>query len=205
MTSELKNVFECIKDAESFIKSNKVVVAIQEYRKAIKQLDYINETEDLPENVQYAVTLLHDDILLRVKQLGVLQEVQSNSESSESGSNSSISRFVSDGSLYPNGNSVLISDPLLLSITSKLENSVMRLINASEDPGSVSKTEIMQQFSQFKRELTVYEQKKSKDYEGKMEQVIKENKKLSNQVNRLKERWDSLVESAKQKRNQQHV
>ncbi|KAL2711159.1 Autophagy-related protein 38 [Kluyveromyces marxianus] len=202
MTSELKN---CIEDAESFIKSNKVVVAIQEYRKAIKQLDYINETEDLPENVQYAVTLLHDDILLRVKELGVLQEVQSNSESSESGSNSSISRFVSDGSLYPNGNSVLISDPLLLSITSKLENSVMRLINASEDPGSVSKTEIMQQFSQFKRELTVYEQKKSKDYEGKMEQVIKENKKLSNQVNRLKERWDSLVESAKQKRNQQHV
>ncbi|KAG0676643.1 hypothetical protein C6P43_004050 [Kluyveromyces marxianus] len=202
MTSELKN---CIKDAESFIKSNKVVVAIQEYRKAIKQLDYINETEDLPENVQYAVTLLHDDILLRVKEPGVLQEVQSNSESSESGSNSSISRFVSDGSLYPNGNSVLISDPLLLSITSKLENSVMRLINASEDPGSVSKTEIMQQFSQFKRELTVYEQKKSKDYEGKMEQVIKENKKLSNQVNRLKERWDSLVESAKQKRNQQHV
>lgn len=182
-----------------------MVVAIQEYRKAIKQLDYINETEDLPENVQYAVTLLHDDILLRVKELGVLQEVQSNSESSESGSNSSISRFVSDGSLYPNGNSVLISDPLLLSITSKLENSVMCLINASEDPGSVSKTEIMQQFSQFKRELTVYEQKKSKDYEGKMEQVIKENKKLSNQVNRLKERWDSLVESAKQKRNQQHV
>ena len=75
----------------------------------------------------------------------------------------------------------------------------------SKQTDKVIKNEVAQQFAQFRRELSVYEQKKSRDYEAKSEQVMKENKKLLNQVNRLKERWDSLVESAKQKRNQQQA
>lgn len=158
--------------------------------------------ESLPGNIHNAIVLLREDIDIRVKELGMLQEAQSTSESSEVGSNSSLSRFVTDGSLYHNGNSLSLADPLLLSITSKLENNIVRLITSTQTD-KVNKTDVVQQFAQYRRELTMYEQKKSKDYEARLEQIMKENKKLLNQVNRLKDRWDSLVESAKQKRNQQ--
>ncbi|CAH01779.1 Atg38p [Kluyveromyces lactis] len=204
MTTELNNVYETIDDAESYIKRNKLSRAIELFENASKQLDAINSMESLPENIHNAIVLLREDIDARVKELGMLQEAQSTSESSEIGSNSSLSRFMMDGSFYHNGNSLFLTDPLLSSITSKLENNVIRSIT-SKQTDKVIKNEVAQQFAQFRRELSVYEQKKSRDYEAKSEQVMKENKKLLNQVNRLKERWDSLVESAKQKRNQQQA
>lgn len=37
----------------------------------------------------------------------------------------------------------------------------------------------------------------------KIDEITKENKKLANEIGRLRERWDSLVESAKQRRDKQ--
>lgn len=75
-----------------------------------------------------------------------------------------------------------------------------------EDPQVLKELDyrIAQQFSQFRKELALYEQKKSKDYNARLEQAIAENKKLSNQILKLRGRWDSLVESAKQRRSRQH-
>ncbi|CCD24384.1 Atg38p NDAI_0D00700 [Naumovozyma dairenensis CBS 421] len=57
------------------------------------------------------------------------------------------------------------------------------------------------QFDMFRKELGFYEQKKFSEYDTNLDNLIKENKKLLNQIVKLRERWDSLVESAKQRRN----
>lgn len=66
-----------------------------------------------------------------------------------------------------------------------------------------SEMKINLRLEQFKKELVLYEQNKFKEYGMKIDQVAKENKKLSNEIGRLRERWDSLVESAKQRRDKQ--
>lgn len=100
-------------------------------------------------------------------------------------------------------------DPLLASILSKLQANLLNSVCEQfqeEDPHVVRDLDnkIGQQLVRFKKELGLYEQKKSKDYNTRLDQAINENKKLSNQILKLRGRWDSLVESAKQRRSRQH-
>lgn len=191
-----------MEEAEALIRENNVSKSIYEYERVLQQLESLDNDQKFPGNIREALDLLNKDVTLRIKELQMLQDAQSSSESLDSSSNSSISKAI-EGSFYHNGNSVFLTDPLLLSITNKLENNLVKLITSSES--NPTKIDIMQQVNQFKRELSLYEQKKSKEYDFRLEQVMKENKKLSNQVNRLKDRWDSLVESARLKRDLQQT
>lgn len=99
-------------------------------------------------------------------------------------------------------------DPLLASILSKLQANLLNSVceQFQEEDHHVVRdldNKIGQQLVRFKKELGLYEQKKSRDYNTRLDQAINENKKLSNQILKLRGRWDSLVESAKQRRSRQ--
>lgn len=51
--------------------------------------------------------------------------------------------------------------------------------------------------------MLIYEQRRTREYQIKVEHLNKDVKKLSSQNSKLKERWDSLVESARQRKNRQ--
>lgn len=174
--------------------------SIQSYQMAQSELNRLNSDSDLSLDVRNALELLKKDIHFRIRELELLKEASAN-DSIVSLSNISLPR-VADASAFPNGNSTVLTDPLLISITNKLENNLLHFINPDKTD-KIAISEISQQVNQLRRELCLYEQRKFKEYDLKLEQVMKENKKLSNQVVRLKERWDGLVESAKLKRNQQ--
>ncbi|KAG0662729.1 hypothetical protein C6P45_001056 [Maudiozyma exigua] len=65
---------------------------------------------------------------------------------------------------------------------------------------SLINEEVQQHMEQFRKELSWYEQRRIEEYENRIEQTENDNKKLSLQVERLKQRWDSLVESAKERK-----
>ncbi|QLQ79151.1 hypothetical protein HG537_0B04990 [Torulaspora globosa] len=106
-----------------------------------------------------------------------------------------------------NGNetSGLQMEPFLGRILSKLQsNLTTRIEERIKDKDGVSVESIVnQQLVQFRKDLAVYEQRKIREYTSRLEQANKENRKLSHQIVRLRERWDSLVESAKQRRIRQ--
>ena len=99
-----------------------------------------------------------------------------------------------------------INDPILMSILNRLQFNLNNDMQTKVEAGKNSKSlemKINLRLEQFKKELVLYEQKKFKEYGMKIDQVTRENKKLSNEIGRLRERWDSLVESAKQRRDKQ--
>ncbi|EJT42365.1 YLR211C-like protein [Saccharomyces kudriavzevii IFO 1802] len=99
-----------------------------------------------------------------------------------------------------------INDPVLISILNRLQSNLNNDIQLKVEGEKIPKNSEMKinlRLEQFMKELVLYEEKKFKEYGIKIDQVTKENKKLSNEIGRLRERWDSLVESAKQRRDKQ--
>lgn len=112
----------------------------------------------------------------------------------------------------PNNNSVILNnmdynftksymgsynDPILSTLIDKLKENI---VSISEDETIANN--INQQFNQFSKGLFIYEQKKFSELNSALEQALKENKKLLKQIEKLKERWDGLVASAKRRRTQ---
>lgn len=103
------------------------------------------------------------------------------------------------------------NDPILRSITDKLQTNLLNLVSDNVQVFQKGDKEeflqtitfaVEQNFDIFRKELGFYEQKKFTEYDSNLENALKENKKLTNQISKLKERWDSLVESARQKKKQ---
>lgn len=165
-----------------------------------------------------AIQLLQEDIASKVRELERMHQRQQQYQktSALNGNNSTMlaMRTPSSSTILRNldtsgssNNNNLNMDPLLGCITAKLQNSlVSSLLSKFGDTYDSGELESLmtQHVTQFKRDIAIFEQRKFKDYEVRLEQLIKENKKLSNQIVKLKTRWDSLVESAKQKRNLQN-
>lgn len=195
--------------------------AIKEYKKALDILDRSGKSSEeqdvgLSHEVTRALDLLQDDIQAKIRELESLVEVQRPEESKNSSTVGSLWNASSmsnqtvvktrtlEGSL--NGTMGLMMDPLLVSLINKLQvnfiNAVSEELKRTESHDIQSiESQVKQQIGRFKKELGMYEQKKIKEYNLRLDQAIKENKKLSNQIVKLRERWDSLVESAKQRRN----
>lgn len=99
------------------------------------------------------------------------------------------------------------NDPFLLGIMNKMENNMVAEMTRVQTVSDSKQTQIQieqavhKHVEQFKREVAWYEQKKFVEYDTKMKQLEKENKKLQSKVEWLRLRWDSLVESAKERRN----
>ena len=100
------------------------------------------------------------------------------------------------------------SDPIFMGIINKLQNNINIAITNHIDKSDISNVaqkslineEVQQHMEQFRKELSWYEQRRIEEYENRIEQTENDNKKLSLQVERLKQRWDSLVESAKERK-----
>ncbi|QLL31638.1 hypothetical protein HG536_0B05020 [Torulaspora globosa] len=113
-----------------------------------------------------------------------------------------------DGGRSGNDTTGLQTEPFLGRILNKLQsNLTLRIEERMKDKdgknGASVEAIVNQQLVQFRKDLAVYEQRKVREYTSRLEQATKENRKLSNQIVRLRERWDSLVESAKQRRIRQ--
>lgn len=169
----------------------------------------------------HAIQLLRQDIDARIKEIDNLIEGQ------KPVSAATVAAVAKNGSL---GSSVVSSaktrswenprnlsspvvgppgDSLLASIFGKLQVNLVNSICEQFKEGDAEVVDeldekVRQQLVRFKKDLGLYEQKKSKDYNIRLEQAINENKKLSNQILKLRGRWDSLVESAKQRRSRQY-
>lgn len=199
-----------------------MIEAINKYKKALESLNPTNENLDsgqLSAEVNHAVELLRQDIDARIRELESIIELQKppSKDASAIGSivlnmNPSMQGMGKSRS-WQNARegspaSGLHTDPVLVSILNKLQSNLTTSV--TERPNDVDsesaqgiEAQVSQHIARFRRELGLYEQKKFKEYNVKLDQAIKENKKLSNQIVKLRERWDSLVESAKQRRNRQ--
>lgn len=174
----------------------------------------------LSAEVNHAVELLRQDIDARIRELESIIELQKPTISKNASAIGSVVLNMSppmqgmgktrswqsarEGSAV-NG---LNTDPVLASILNKLQSNLTssfseRLNDVDNESAQGIEAKVGQHIARFSRELGLYEQKKFKEYNVKLDQAIKENKKLSNQIVKLRERWDSLVESAKQRRNRQ--
>lgn len=109
--------------------------------------------------------------------------------------------------MVKNDNFTPNNDPLFLSITNKMQNNLTTTIRKMVSglnrniSSQALEEQINQHIEQFKKELSWYEQNKFAEYDNKTLQLERENRKLLNQVEKLRQRWESLVESARQRRN----
>ncbi|AQZ12083.1 YLR211C [Zygosaccharomyces parabailii] len=209
--SQLIDVYNSINTAEKQTRNGDLPEALKQYKQALELLANL-KCQGTSSEIVHALELLRQDIDSRIKELESLQE-RRNPIASKNGTvrNSSVSLAKTrswDNSRNMGNGLGSSSDPLLISILSKLQANLTNSMSeqCKEDPHVLKEfdSRIAQQFSQFRKELALYEQKKSKDYNARLEQAVAENKKLSNQILKLRGRWDSLVESAKQRRSRQH-
>ncbi|CDF91258.1 ZYBA0S10-03246g1_1 [Zygosaccharomyces bailii CLIB 213] len=209
--SQLIDVYNSINTAEKQTRNGDLPEALKQYKHALALLANL-KCQGTSSEIVHALELLRQDIDSRIKELENLQE-RRNPMTPKNGAvrNSSVSLAKTrswDNSRNMGSGLGSSSDPLLISILGKLQSNLINSISeqCKEDPQVLKELDgrIAQQFSQFRKELALYEQKKSKDYNARLEQAIAENKKLSNQILKLRGRWDSLVESAKQRRSRQH-
>ncbi|GAV50254.1 hypothetical protein ZYGR_0U01100 [Zygosaccharomyces rouxii] len=218
--SQLIEVYNCIDGAENKTRKGDLSESLSSYKHAIELLNGL-ECQGVSLEIIHAIQLLRQDIDARTKELESLIEGQkpisaaavaaavakNGSLASSTGSTAKTRGWDSPRNL--NSPAMGPGDPLLASIFGKLQANLVNSICEQfkeEDPHIVGEVEnrVRQQLVRFKKELGLYEQKKSKDYSVRFEQAINENKKLSNQILKLRGRWDSLVESAKQRRSRQH-
>ncbi|CCH61766.1 hypothetical protein TBLA_0F02240 [Henningerozyma blattae CBS 6284] len=217
--SDLNEIYDLIRNAEQLTQRNDLLGALKKYREvettigSCKRKQKLQGNSDLDESVIEAIELLQEDISLRIREI---ESLTGNQRPISVGNNSKAMSLLN--SWLPNNNnsiingidfnkSSMVTDPLLISIIDKLKINILMKLN---DELEGEKTEagsrefnITQQFNQFNKELLMYEQKKFNEYNLNLEQLAKENRKLSKQIIKLKERWDSLVASAKEKRNRQ--
>lgn len=195
------------------------------YQEAIEVLGPQNGNlyqNELSPDVSQAIDLLKQDITVKIQELELLIEKQSPEENSIGmvKNNMLIGTVILNNKASINGvgntrnwdNSVYqdtlnpINDPVLISILNRLQSNLNNDIQLKVEGEKIPKNSEMKinlRLEQFMKELVLYEEKKFKEYGMKIDQVTKENKKLSNEIGRLRERWDSLVESAKQRRDKQ--
>lgn len=171
-------------------------------------------------DVNQALVLLKEDIIMRNRQLDTLIKMKDNNTGLQTNrnipmvnsvilNNNSISN-VTD-SIWNISNNGAILDPIVNKLMNNVEANLIKSMTKllknekkncdDEEISSIVNLQVLI----LKKELNIYEQKKCKEFNLLLEQSINENKKLSNQILKLRERWDSLVESAKQRKDRKQL
>lgn len=175
---------------------------------------------ELSPEVREAIRLLRQDVNERIRDMETLVDLQKPAVSPNTqmpmstllSMNSSIQGMSKtrswDGGRNGNDTTGMQTEPFLGRILNKLQSNLICKIEEQMKTkdgknGPSVESIVNQQLLQFRKDLALYEQKKIRDYTSRLEQANKENRKLSNQIVKLRERWDSLVESAKQRRTRQ--
>lgn len=203
-------IYDHIEAAEQLSRERNYQSAVKEYEHALTDLQALEKQLGTNGKLKHAMILLREDIQIKIKEL---EQWELRQPSAGLGAGLSPNRKNSPvrgpEATSHLSNGVPIADPFLASIINKLQTNILqtlsqRLAGEGKPMGKQELEAVVSpQMTQFQKEMTVFEQRKFREYDSKMDQLLKENRKLSNQVIRLKDRWDSLVESAKQKRNQQ--
>ncbi|CUS23078.1 LAQU0S08e01640g1_1 [Lachancea quebecensis] len=190
---DLTEVYKLIESAEVQLRDRKFSESIETYRKSVEAIDKLetqHESVAVVGDVEQALTLLKKDLDRKIQEIKVLGKLSAQSSPTE------ISNTASQ-------------EPLMTYRLSGFQNNILAIVRGKTDPKSgVSASEIensiSKEVSQLFKSFAFIDQQKFKEYDNKVEQLVRENRKLTGQIAKLKERWDSLVESARQKRNQQN-
>lgn len=194
---------------------------MEKYRHALDNLIVKEEGAEevrLGPEVVEAIKLLRQDINDRVRDIEALVELQRPTTAKSTSLSGTILMNLNSSSqnvasvrpwdVVRGGNPAagMQVDPLLLKILNKLQNEIIAKLEekiVEKHKGQSIESIVNQSLMQFGKDLAIYEQKNYKEFNARLEKANNENKKLSNQIVKLRERWDSLVESAKQRRTRQ--
>ncbi|SCU92683.1 LANO_0E01750g1_1 [Lachancea nothofagi CBS 11611] len=157
--------------------------------KLIEKLESEHDGFENVEDVQSALSLLKKEIEGKITEVQRLNVQRKTLNAKSSGNENRESQAF-------NGTQVFCAN-ILNAVRAKTD--LKPGISLYELENSVSR-----ELSQLLQGVSLVDQQKFKEYEFKIEQLHRENKQLTSQINKLKERWDSLVESARLKRNLQH-
>ncbi|SCU99265.1 LAFA_0G22980g1_1 [Lachancea sp. 'fantastica'] len=191
---ELKDIYELIANAELKVREHNFEESINVYLETVKLIEEFeskNKGFDQVEDVKTAIELLKIDIESKVWELQQLN------------------LRAKTPAAKPD-NVAAVKNPMTTTESPQtfVEN-VLNLVRSKTElkPGASVhdlETGIAAETTQLLRGLSWVDQQRSKEYEARIEELCTENKQLTTQIHKLKERWDSLVESARQKRNQQN-
>ncbi|CCC71383.1 hypothetical protein NCAS_0H00730 [Naumovozyma castellii] len=229
--SSLKEVYDLISQAELETRNGNLNVSINKYKNALSKTNCLLKmlkSEDVENDVTDAILMLRKDISKTIFELEDLVSKQRPDSKVGTVKNPTMLSSLAinpsmnvlgfsktwDSTVNTNTNLERINpynDPILRSITDKLQTNLLNLVSDNVQVFQKGDKEeflqtitfaVEQNFDIFRKELGFYEQKKFTEYDSNLENALKENKKLTNQISKLKERWDSLVESARQKKKQ---
>lgn len=194
VTDEPLKIYEIIERAELQLRERKLDEATKAYEMSLASIKHFNSENDGPAaipNVKEAINLLEKDICRRIRDIERLNKL-----------NTQQKVLDNDGARIP-------YEPMLASRLELFKSNLFNLFKEKTNPRtgvSWSDIEVLfsQEVSQLFASIAVMDQQRYRESDLKIEQLSKENKKLTAHIAKLKERWDSLVESARQKRNQQH-
>lgn len=175
------------------LRDRKFSESIETYKKsaeAINQLEIQHESIANVGDLEQALNLLKKDLNRKIREIQILGKFSAQSSPVET-------------------NDTASHEPMVAYRLSGFQNNILAIVRGKTDPKSgVSASEIensiSKEVSQLFKSFALIDQQKFKEYDNKVEQLVRENRKLTGQIVKLKERWDSLVESARQKRNQQN-
>ncbi|CEP62558.1 Atg38p LALA0_S05e08306g [Lachancea lanzarotensis] len=192
--SELKDIYELIANAELKVREHNFEESINVYQETVKlieELESKNEGFKQIEDVKTAIDLLKIDIEGKISELQQLKlRAATPTAKPDYVAAVELPKASSDSPQT-------FVEKILTLVRSKTELKPGVSIYDLESG-------IAREAAQLLQGLSWVGQQRSKEYEAKIEQMCAENKQLTTQIHKLKERWESLVESARQKRNQQH-
>lgn len=216
-------VYELISSAEQETRNGNLHKSIAEYKDALTEVNSISAAlepkYDSPEVIA-AVNILRNDLLQTIYNMELLKSNQKALSKDHSNKSTldmesmflsmkpSMNNIYKSNLLRPDANQITndtTNDPILNNLLLKLNHNLLDTIGKNnlahpKDEKDVS-SEINRHIDQFKKELYWYEQKKVSEYDIQLKNILQENKKLNIQITKLRDRWNGLVESAKQKRS----
>lgn len=214
-------MYELINKAEHSLTDDHLKEAIGYYKEAGSELSSLLQSMKCDKGVDHEITksieLLKASISQTMFELSNFAKQQNGSSAPKELVNGSIlqpRKLLEDSSTFATieqdlNKLSLENDVVLNMITTKLQKNLLEVMSTSDETGkkstasnSVEERRLMlvQHIEQFKKELNWYEKKKFSQYNLDLVTLTKENAKLRHQVEKQRDRWNNLVESARQRR-----
>lgn len=202
-------IYEHIEAAENYSRERNYKDTIREYKASLEKLTDLEKGTEFNKELKNALGLLREDICIKIRELKICGQKAKTDGSGVpkqggSGSNNGIGYSIGSGD---SDGECKFLDSFLVSIIHKLQHDILeymseKFVSVKGFDRSEAEKVVSVLFGKLQRDISIVEQGKFREYDANMKQLVKENKKLCSQVLRLRDRWDSLIESARQKRNQ---
>ncbi|KAH3902674.1 Atg38p SCDLUD_000257 [Saccharomycodes ludwigii] len=203
----LEQAYTFIDEAEAFVLKKDFQSAIEKYESAKKDISNflltqkssktnykIQNTYDetiVDNDLESAIEILNDQVTQRINRLTKYNQVNCIKVSNN---NTILKNSQKDIS----GKIVILNDSILETMVNDLEFNLLAHFKNSD---GLIKNEV----NQFKLKLVTYENKINTEKNKQFKELIEANKNLREQVEKLNNRWENLVASARQKRRSSTV